>query len=84
MDVVVAVDEDGFLGRRMSVSREDHRVARGLVKMSFEAHSAQLPHEPLGAGAHILLVAGIGGNAGETEEGEKVFELRSHGPTLQH
>ena len=74
MDVVVSVDEDGGAARLVLVFGDDDGVAGGWVNRWRQAASGQLVGDELGAALHVGLVIGLGGDAGDAEEGFKAFE----------
>lgn len=82
LDVVVSVNEYVAPAGLMWVAGEDNGMFRGFVELAGEAHGGEFRAQPFGAGAHFAAVARIGGNTGETQEGEEVFKLRSHGAML--
>lgn len=78
LDIVVAVDDHRLAAGLVLVLRGDNRMAVGRVELRGEAHAGEFRHQPLGAGFDIAGMPRVGGNAGETQEGEQILKLRCH------
>src|SRR5262245_60021948 len=55
------------VGRWPRGFRDDDGIAFGWAESRFQSDALAMLHDPLGAGLQILLVRGLGGNAGETK-----------------
>jgi hypothetical protein len=74
LDIVVAIQQDRAAAGLMGILRHQHRVAGCFVQGGVKAERAQFGEQPVGAGAHVAAVLGIGGHAGKAQAGEEVVE----------
>ena len=63
LDIVVAVNQDGFFGGVVRGFSDDHRVAGGFLAAGVEAEGAQFFHQPIGAAPHVRRMRGLRRNA---------------------
>ena len=75
LHVVVPVDHHGAPPRHVLVARDHDGMPRRRMDDHVQADRLQPPGQPARASRHVRRVRGIGGNAGETEKGEELFDV---------
>ena len=75
LHVVVPVDHHRAPPRHVRIARHHDGMPRRGMDDRVQADRLQPPGQPARARRHVRRVRGIGGNAGETEKGEELFDV---------